>query len=129
MEATEVDWDEMEATHLEYAMMEERVPRSLHHRDSARENLWNLVGHLRKCPKRKVCPSHSAPAELLLMALRPNYLAKRKQPGIGMDEDPKLQAKECAWMYEEAYRKINQTRLTPLRWHRSWGAALQKTVK
>ena len=84
---------------------------------------------MRKCPKRKVCPSHAVPAELLLMALRPNYRAKRKLPGIGTNEDPKLQANQCAWMYEEAYRKINQRGFTPLRWHRSWGAALQKNSK
>ncbi len=56
MEARVVDWDEMEATHLKCAQEIELEPRSLHHREKAKENIWDLVGPFEKMPKKKSMP-------------------------------------------------------------------------
>ena len=128
MLAKEVDWVEMLQEHTECA---QTLPeRSMIFTTNAKEDVYRLKRHLMTASKRKSCPLHSPPAEILLMALCPSWRmdlsSKTSKLGLGAEKLDKLRAPATALAFQKGYYHINQSTHTPLKWHLSWGASIPK---
>ena len=130
MEATAVAWDDMMQLHKEIADQMEIHELDMNHKSQAKRDVKRLRFHALTTTKRKSSPKHSLPPEVIAMCLAPaQYLdlpANTVTLGLGLSRKPELDAPKVWEAFTLGYQLINKTTLTPLNWHLSWGAALDK---
>ena len=131
MLAKRADWQAMTEEHLECA--NPLPPRMQEEDQLAKEDLRGIRRYLFKAAKRRAVPSESLPLELWNLVVAPLRGISEKGRGVGYDPAVKHhQGKQhaycaCGWL-QRGLEHIRRSGYTPLRWHRSSGAALKKNA-
>ena len=127
MLAKQVDWDAMLDEHRSCAPPLPEAQAG--HTDDGRRDVARLAKHCVYASKRKSCPTHSVPVEILAVSLSPNVYMKlpRVVSKLGLGSDTtKITAPATRKVFNLGYKMINQAKMTPLKWHSSWGAGIPK---
>ena len=128
MAVVETSWDETLRTHKSFA---EPLPeQNMDLIEQAKVDVKRLRKHAILSAERKSAQVHSVPTAVLVMALAPSWRIKDNQVvkhfGVGLSREPTLRAPFTYRAMLAGYTMVNRTKLTPLKWHMSWSAALLK---
>lgn len=122
-------WQQLLTEHVSCAQAIALPHLSMNHVQDGRMYVRRLRSHVLVAGKRRSVPTHSVPPEVLAMCLLPTWkLDKprvRAMLGIG-STSAMLFAHAIARVFEAAYIHLSRSGCTPLKWHRSWTAALDK---
>ena len=128
MEAVEAEWDSMLSEHITCAP--ELPPNDMNFLSLAKRDVQRLKEHCVHAAKRKSAPAFSIPTAVLTMVLAPSWRmnspAAKKALGLGAEVHDHLRTPWTKRALFLGYGHVNRTMFTPLKWHFSLGAALNK---
>ena len=129
MLADPAEWQDMMKEHLECA---NPLPARMPEEDKlAGDDLRGIRRYFYKAGKRKAVPPEALPLELWTLLVAPLRGISSAGKGVGFDPAAMHRTGEsnayfaCNWL-QKGLEHIRRTGYTPLRWHKSTGAALKK---